>query len=137
MHLYEFALRELVGRKAFGHPKVSILDGGLPRWIAESHPIDTELPGHPNPHSEGFKRAEYSPILSVLLYDSRPGIESYFIQDVGDNGIKAYEVPELDPAFARSWEQVADNSELAGSEASEVTLDARPAARYNPLYPVL
>ncbi|XP_002737858.1 3-mercaptopyruvate sulfurtransferase-like [Saccoglossus kowalevskii] len=28
----------------FGHPHVSILDGGLPKWINEGHPVTDEIP---------------------------------------------------------------------------------------------
>jgi thiosulfate/3-mercaptopyruvate sulfurtransferase len=27
--------------RAFGHTKSSVLDGGLPRWIAEGKPVDS------------------------------------------------------------------------------------------------
>jgi thiosulfate/3-mercaptopyruvate sulfurtransferase len=30
--------------KAFGHPAVAVLDGGLPRWMAEGHPVTTTTP---------------------------------------------------------------------------------------------
>lgn len=34
--------------RAFGHPKVSLLDGGLPKWLAEGRPVTTYVP-QPNP----------------------------------------------------------------------------------------
>jgi thiosulfate/3-mercaptopyruvate sulfurtransferase len=33
--------------KAYGHPKVSVLDGGLPRWIKENYPVETGPPIEP------------------------------------------------------------------------------------------
>ena len=54
--------------------------GGLPRWIADKQPLDTSPPAMPNPHevADG-ELPEFGPIMSVLLYDKRPAIESYFI----------------------------------------------------------
>ncbi|KAL8293191.1 hypothetical protein RQP46_000885 [Phenoliferia psychrophenolica] len=118
--------------KAFGHPLVSILDGGLPRWIAEKEPLDTNQPAMPNPHAVPDGEApEYGPIMSVILYDKRPAIESYFIADIEEN-MPSYEVPELDQSFVRSYEEVVENSahDLAIDSAS-VVLDARPAARFD------
>ncbi|WAR56463.1 hypothetical protein PtB15_7B312 [Puccinia triticina] len=37
---------------AYGHPKVSVLDGGLPRWIKEECPVETGSPIEP-------ERSEY------------------------------------------------------------------------------
>ncbi|KWU43734.1 Rhodanese-like protein [Rhodotorula sp. JG-1b] len=37
--------------KHFGHDKVSVLDGGLPRWQADGLPLDTTSPTNPNPHA--------------------------------------------------------------------------------------
>ncbi|OAV89691.1 hypothetical protein PTTG_07121 [Puccinia triticina 1-1 BBBD Race 1] len=33
---------------AYGHPKVSVLDGGLPRWIKEECPVETGAPIQPD-----------------------------------------------------------------------------------------
>ena len=34
--------------KAFGHQNVFILDGGLPKWMAEGHPLNTDKPESSN-----------------------------------------------------------------------------------------
>ncbi|EAU93339.2 thiosulfate sulfurtransferase [Coprinopsis cinerea okayama7 len=41
--------RALFMFRAFGHEKSSIINGGLPRWIDEGLPIDTEAPLTPSP----------------------------------------------------------------------------------------
>ncbi len=43
--------------KVFGHEHVSVLDGGLPRWLAEGHPVTHEMP----PITPSSYRAAYSP----------------------------------------------------------------------------
>jgi thiosulfate/3-mercaptopyruvate sulfurtransferase len=35
--------------RVFGHTNVAILDGGLPKWLAEGRPVDDKIP-HPEPH---------------------------------------------------------------------------------------
>jgi thiosulfate/3-mercaptopyruvate sulfurtransferase len=35
--------------QAYGHPQVSVLDGGLPRWIKEECPVETGSPIDPEP----------------------------------------------------------------------------------------
>lgn len=64
----------------------------------------------------------------MLLYDKRPGVESYFIADIEENGMKTYEVPELDPSVTVSYEDVVKNLSLPPKKA-DVIIDARPAAR--------
>lgn len=67
--------------------------------------------------------------MSVLLYDKRPAIESYFIADIEEN-MPEYPVVEVDASFVRSYEQVVENSANDLAEATaEVVLDARPAGR--------
>jgi thiosulfate/3-mercaptopyruvate sulfurtransferase len=114
-------------RQAFGHEKVSILDGGLARWIAEGYPVDTSVPAPINPHSlEEPKQTSNGPIFSELLYSKRPKVESYFIADI-EADMTEYPVVELDQESVRSYEQVVGNSEK-GAEG-EIVVDARPAGR--------
>jgi thiosulfate/3-mercaptopyruvate sulfurtransferase len=35
--------------RVFGHTNVAILDGGLPKWLAEGRPVDDKIP-HPEPY---------------------------------------------------------------------------------------
>ncbi|PRQ73453.1 Rhodanese-like domain-containing protein [Rhodotorula toruloides] len=48
--------------KHFNHPQVSVLDGGLPRWIAEGYPIDENRPTNPNPHAYKVDGGEKSDV---------------------------------------------------------------------------
>jgi thiosulfate/3-mercaptopyruvate sulfurtransferase len=45
--------------RMFGHPKVALLDGGLPKWRAEGRPLDTAVP---TPQSRRFT-ARFDPSL--------------------------------------------------------------------------
>ena len=42
----------------FGHDKAAVLDGGLPKWIAESHPTEA---GHPPTATPGTFRPDFRP----------------------------------------------------------------------------
>lgn len=76
--------------KAFGHENVSVLDGGLPGWKKEGGYVDETKPSHINPHSrEEPRQPTYRPIMSVLLYDKRPAVESYFIADVSEDRLQS------------------------------------------------
>jgi thiosulfate/3-mercaptopyruvate sulfurtransferase len=37
--------------RVFGHDKVAVLDGGLPKWLAGGHTVDTGIPAPPRPKS--------------------------------------------------------------------------------------
>ncbi|GAA6044290.1 hypothetical protein JCM8097_008680 [Rhodosporidiobolus ruineniae] len=121
--------------KHFSHPQVSILDGGLPRWLAENLPVTRgESPKNPNPHSLApGEKARYQPIFSELLYAVKPRVESYFIADI-EELFSDYKVPdgaELDNV--RQWQDVVENTERAekGDEGAAVVLDARPEGRFH------
>lgn len=82
----------------------------------------------PNPHAEDAKTfSSYGPILSVILYDSRPAIESYFIGDAEEKGMKEYVGAVLDESVVRSYEEMVENSQK--SRGAEIVIDARPAGR--------
>lgn len=57
---------------AYGHPSISVLDGGLPRWIHEKCPIETDAPSPPPEPSEydlsGFDEAHARE--KVVSYDA-------------------------------------------------------------------
>lgn len=116
--------------QAFGHERVSVLDGGLPRWEAEGHYIDTSVPQPINPHSaEEPKQTSYGPIMSELMYAKKPRVESYFIADIEEH-MTEYPVPTLDESAVKNYEHMVDNSKLDLDQSeAEIVLDARPADR--------
>ncbi|GAA5890112.1 hypothetical protein JCM6882_009229 [Rhodosporidiobolus microsporus] len=119
--------------KHFSHPLVSILDGGLPRWIAEGLPTSSTSPSNPNPHEAllpGQQKARYQPIFSELLYAVKPRVESYFIADI-EELFTEYRVGEGEERRdTRGWEEVRANAERGEGEGDAV-LDARPAGRFH------
>ena len=119
----------------FGHDKVSVLDGGLPRWQADGLPLDTTSPTNPNPHAvaeDGSAlRALYCPIFSELLYAHKPKVESYFIADIEER-FSDYKVEAGGEAEhkedLRQWEDM--NRIINESDKErEVIIDARAAGR--------
>ena len=85
--------------QVFGHPHISVLDGGLPRWIAEGHEVENGAP------SEGQVCA--------------PAVSSLTSQAV------EYPTPSLRAELVRSHEQMVANAETG----DELVLDARAAPR--------
>lgn len=79
------------GSQSFGHPSISVLDGGLPRWIDEGYPTETGTPSPISPsnyqiiHQEAAAAdaqdfvASYEDIIANLqdpqadILDARPG----------------------------------------------------------------
>ncbi|GAA5987286.1 hypothetical protein JCM10908_001893 [Rhodotorula pacifica] len=121
--------------KHFGHDKVSVLDGGLPRWQADNLPLDTSSPTNPNPHATAEDgsalRARYGPIFSELLYAHKPKVESYFIADIEER-FSDYKVDgtEKERKDVRQWKDI--NKILKKSEGKrEVIIDARAAGRFH------
>ncbi|GAA5994242.1 hypothetical protein JCM11641_001759 [Rhodosporidiobolus odoratus] len=116
----------------FSHPQISVLDGGLPRWIAEGYPISTTSPANPNPHAllEGEK-ASYQGIFSELLYAVKPRVESYFIADI-EELFTDYKVPEgaEKKGDVEQWQDMVSNSEKGEGQGNAV-LDARPEGRFH------
>ncbi|MBL28496.1 MAG: 3-mercaptopyruvate sulfurtransferase [Rhodospirillaceae bacterium] len=58
--------------RAFGHDKVSVLDGGLPKWMAEGRPVES---GAVHPRPAAF-RAKLNRNLLVTVDDVRANIDS-------------------------------------------------------------
>ncbi len=59
--------------RVFGHRDVAVLDGGLPRWLAEGRPVESGPP--PTPEPRPF-RAAYDPSLVRGLADMRAALET-------------------------------------------------------------
>ncbi|GAA6049395.1 hypothetical protein JCM3770_007324 [Rhodotorula araucariae] len=119
--------------KHFGHERVSVLDGGLPRWLAEGYKIDTERPTNPNPHAveEGAggapAKAQFRPILSELLWAHKPRIESYFIADIEEEFTEYKAGEERDDV--RQWDDIDANIDKGDDGA--LVVDARSAGRFH------
>ncbi|SGZ25868.1 BQ5605_C024g09786 [Microbotryum silenes-dioicae] len=126
--------RALYTFKAFGHNKVSIMEGGLPRWIAEKNPVVSTPPKPINVHEQHDDReASWGPIMSELLYRKRPQVESYFIADIEEH-FTEYPEPQLDTSVARDNVEIVANADKGDPSASanvDYVLDARPAGRYH------
>lgn len=58
--------------RAFGHKDVAVLDGGLPKWVAEGRPVDD----HPVPPREGHFTARLNPDLVRQLDQVRGNLDS-------------------------------------------------------------
>ncbi|KAI3430594.1 hypothetical protein D9Q98_005187 [Chlorella vulgaris] len=84
----------------FGHPKVAVLDGGLPAWKAAGGEVDT------------------SPVDQAALHAPAEALRN----PPAATRYKAC----LDAAQVRSWQQVLDNV----SSRAEQVADARPEARW-------
>ena len=56
--------------RVFGHEKVAILDGGLPKWTAEGHPLDKgeahPQAGHFTPHFDANAVADLAQVRQAL-----------------------------------------------------------------------
>ena len=83
---------------------------------------------NPNPHElEGTgQRAQYRPILSELMFATKPRIESYFIADIEEE-FTDYKVEGEVRDDVRQWEDVDAN--IAKGDEGAVVVDARPAGR--------
>lgn len=86
---------------------------------------------NPNPHElEGTgQRAQYRPILSELMFATKPRIESYFIADIEEE-FTDYKVESEVRDDVRQWEDVDAN--IAKGDEGAVVVDARPAGRCVP-----
>jgi thiosulfate/3-mercaptopyruvate sulfurtransferase len=113
----------------FNHEKVSILDGGLPRWEAEGLAIDTSIPSHINPHDLEQQNKKYQPIFSELLYATKPRIESYFIADIEEHFTEYKVEGNEKEGDVLEWKDMNENIEKAGK--GDIILDARPSGRFD------
>ena len=79
--------------RLYGHDRVSVLDGGLPKWLAEGHPIDS---AQVTPDPETFTAAP--PRDSVRVWrDLQANIESGAAQTIDARKAKRYAGAETDP----------------------------------------
>ena len=81
---YSGAARLWWALRYYGHATVAVLDGGLTKWIAEGHPLSTDLPQpipatftpRPQPHllatSDEILSILDSPTARAVILDARP-----------------------------------------------------------------
>jgi thiosulfate/3-mercaptopyruvate sulfurtransferase len=79
----------------FGSRAVAILDGGLPKWIAEGRPIEA---GEPSPGSARFDAVERSGDV-VTMADIRAGLDSPLLDARGPGRFEGTE-PDPRPGIA-------------------------------------
>lgn len=97
--------------KAFGHTSARVLDGGLPRWIAEGHPVDD------GPYKPSHK--VHQNICASRLVST----------DIATQA-SSYATPTLDTSTIRSYEQVSANAALSpDAPEAAIVLDARSRDR--------
>lgn len=126
--------------RAMGHDAVVVLDGGLPRWIAEGRPIESgwrepahgEFKAHPRPDLvrdiEAVRAAPQEPGVQVL--DARPAAR--FRGDVAEPrpGLKSGHMPgAISLPFAGLVEEgsLADSDRLRATMAAAGVDAAKPA----------
>ena len=88
----------------YGHPNVAVLDGGLTKWVAEGHPLSTDLPQlipttfTPRPHPNLLATSDEilaildNPAARAVVLDTRPS-EQYTGQAVWTPGGSHYLPP--------------------------------------------
>ena len=104
--------------RAFGHPRVAVLEGGLPRWLAEGRPVATEA-------EDAAEEAALAGIEAAELGAPAPEVEEWVLDEARVRGL------------AQVREAAAQRARLAGAadaadalRGAELLLDARPAARF-------
>ncbi len=79
--------------RAFGHERVAVLDGGLPKWRADGHPLTAE---NAEPAPATFK-AELQPGLVRGLDDIKTNLESAREQVVDARSRGRFDATEAEP----------------------------------------
>jgi len=100
--------------KAFGHPRVAVLNGGLPRWLADGYPVD-EAP------TEHHKLGEDISAAASRVCDEKARVR--------DDGWA------LQPALVRNLSQIRErlaswSDATADKRKLELVVDARSEARF-------
>lgn len=106
--------------RAMGHDQVFVLDGGLPAWIADGHPVET---GWSEPAHGEFK-AHARPALVAALADVRRALETGAAQLVDARGAPRFrgEAPEPRPGVRAGHMPGAKNAHYAQVIAADGTL---------------
>ena len=83
--------------RAMGHDRVAVLDGGLPKWIAEDHPVEQGWPQ--NPHGEFKARPDTGLVRDLSAM--RTGLDSHAEQVIDARPAARFrgETPEPRPGL--------------------------------------
>jgi len=110
--------------RVMGHEAVAVLDGGLPKWIAEGHPVERGWPQ--NPHGE-FK-ARFDPGLVRDLATMLGVVETHAEQIVDARAAARFygEAPEPRPGLRGGHMPGALNLSSAEVVAADGTLNPKP-----------
>ena len=80
--------------RVFGHNKVAVLDGGLPKWLAEGRPVDAKIPS-PSPR-------RFSANFNGELVRSKAQIRAN-LASKGEQVLDARAAPRFTGSVAESW----------------------------------
>jgi thiosulfate/3-mercaptopyruvate sulfurtransferase len=80
--------------RVFGHNKVAVLDGGLPKWLAEGRPVDAKIPS-PSPR-------RFSASFNGELVRSKAQIRAN-LASKGEQVLDARAAPRFTGSVAESW----------------------------------
>lgn len=113
--------------RVMGHDRVFVLDGGLPKWMAEDHPVETGW--REPPHGE-FK-AEFHPELVRELAQMQDIVRTGAVQVVDARSPARFrgEEPEPRPGVRPGHIPGALNAHYAGIIAEDGTLKEAAAIR--------
>lgn len=129
--------------RVFGHDNVAVLDGGLPKWMAEGRPLNTEETGKPEPGDFAATfRAELVRTLeqvdaniharTEILLDARDSGRFTGITPEIRQGITAGHVPgSLNTPFMELIDH--DTGTLKGAEALQALFDQAGVDTSKPL----
>ena len=82
--------------RVFGHDKVAVLDGGLPKWLADGRPVESGLAPAPKPKSFA---ADFRPHLVRNLSDIKAIAET----GQGDRLVDARSAGRFEGTAAEAW----------------------------------
>jgi thiosulfate/3-mercaptopyruvate sulfurtransferase len=80
--------------RVFGHTNVAILDGGLPKWLAEGRPVDEKIP-HPGP-------SRFAPRFNGELVRDKARLRAN-LSSKDEQVLDARAAPRFEGSVAESW----------------------------------
>ena len=114
--------------RAFGHAQVAVLDGGLPKWLAENRPLETG-PATPRPVATFMIRRNPSIVRDMAAVRGLLGRPAAQIVDVRSAGRFTGAEPEPRAGIASGHMPGARNLHYAALLNPDGTLKGEPALR--------